>query len=209
MKLSTFVIIILKINKGDIIKENSVQKVSWSRVEEDVEEEDIVEDLNPVNNRVSDLNNPIRPESLIKSRLSQGSNDSQRKDLIATSPSKKIILDPEMEVEKLNKSESVILYVDINYDIQENKNKCSIAITGATFEILLKYRNKYINGNQTYKPHYEFFKFLLENTYIFARMSPDHKTYLVEALKYEDLTVSMCGDGANDCGALKAADVGN
>jgi len=39
-------------------------------------------------------------------------------------------------------------------------------------------------------------------------MSPDHKTILVECLRGEKFTVLMCGDGANDCGALRAADVG-
>lgn len=43
---------------------------------------------------------------------------------------------------------------------------------------------------------------------IFARMSPDEKHELVEQLQGLDYTVGFCGDGANDCGALKAADVG-
>lgn len=43
---------------------------------------------------------------------------------------------------------------------------------------------------------------------IFARMSPDEKHELVEQLQNIDYTVGFCGDGANDCGALKAADVG-
>lgn len=43
---------------------------------------------------------------------------------------------------------------------------------------------------------------------IFARMSPDEKAELVERLQYLGYTVAFCGDGANDCGALKAADVG-
>lgn len=43
---------------------------------------------------------------------------------------------------------------------------------------------------------------------IFARMSPDEKHELVEQLQKLDYTVGFCGDGANDCGALKAADVG-
>lgn len=43
---------------------------------------------------------------------------------------------------------------------------------------------------------------------IFARMSPDEKHELVERLQALDYTVGFCGDGANDCGALKAADVG-
>lgn len=43
---------------------------------------------------------------------------------------------------------------------------------------------------------------------VFARMSPDEKHELVEKLQSIDYTVGFCGDGANDCGALKAADVG-
>lgn len=43
---------------------------------------------------------------------------------------------------------------------------------------------------------------------IFARMSPDEKHELVEKLQAVDYCCGFCGDGANDCGALKAADVG-
>ncbi|XP_068097680.1 polyamine-transporting ATPase 13A2 isoform X2 [Hyperolius riggenbachi] len=43
---------------------------------------------------------------------------------------------------------------------------------------------------------------------VFARMSPDQKTQLVRNFQDMDYCVGMCGDGANDCGALKAADVG-
>src|SRR5208282_2045804 len=43
---------------------------------------------------------------------------------------------------------------------------------------------------------------------IFARMSPDEKHELVEKLQSLEYCVGFCGDGANDCGALKAADVG-
>lgn len=43
---------------------------------------------------------------------------------------------------------------------------------------------------------------------IFARMSPDQKTQLIEDLIDLGYCVGMCGDGANDCGALKAAHVG-
>lgn len=39
-------------------------------------------------------------------------------------------------------------------------------------------------------------------------MSPDEKHELVEKLQTLDYCVGFCGDGANDCGALKAADVG-
>lgn len=43
---------------------------------------------------------------------------------------------------------------------------------------------------------------------IFARMSPKDKKMLVEFIQSTGLTVGFCGDGANDCGALKAADIG-
>lgn len=39
-------------------------------------------------------------------------------------------------------------------------------------------------------------------------MSPDEKHELVEKLQSLDYCCGFCGDGANDCGALKAADVG-
>ncbi|XP_055952712.1 polyamine-transporting ATPase 13A3-like isoform X3 [Argiope bruennichi] len=50
-------------------------------------------------------------------------------------------------------------------------------------------------------------KILLRGT-VYARMAPDQKTQLVESLQNIGYVVGMCGDGANDCGALKAADVG-
>ncbi|XP_015268069.1 PREDICTED: probable cation-transporting ATPase 13A2 [Gekko japonicus] len=49
---------------------------------------------------------------------------------------------------------------------------------------------------------------ILVRATIFARMSPDQKALLVRSLQGLNYCVGMCGDGANDCGALKAADVG-
>ncbi|XP_062363421.1 polyamine-transporting ATPase 13A2 isoform X5 [Cinclus cinclus] len=43
---------------------------------------------------------------------------------------------------------------------------------------------------------------------VFARMLPEQKTQLVSSLQELNYCVGMCGDGANDCGALRAADVG-
>ncbi|XP_051875034.1 polyamine-transporting ATPase 13A3-like isoform X2 [Pristis pectinata] len=50
-------------------------------------------------------------------------------------------------------------------------------------------------------------KLVLHGT-VFARMAPDQKTQLVEAFQNIDYYVGMCGDGANDCGALKQAHSG-
>ena len=44
---------------------------------------------------------------------------------------------------------------------------------------------------------------------VFARMRPEQKAFLIES-KQNMLGIfcGMCGDGANDCGALKSAAVG-
>lgn len=49
--------------------------------------------------------------------------------------------------------------------------------------------------------------FLLNKGVIFSRMNPDQKKYLVEDLEAQGNNVCFCGDGANDCSALKAASI--
>ncbi|XP_074831739.1 polyamine-transporting ATPase 13A2 [Carettochelys insculpta] len=72
---------------------------------------------------------------------------------------------------------------------------CHLALNGKSFTVLCEHF-----------PHL-LPRILIQAT-IFARMSPDQKTQLVYSLQDLNYCVGMCGDGANDCGALKAADVG-
>lgn len=48
----------------------------------------------------------------------------------------------------------------------------------------------------------------VKNTTIFAKLSPDHKRRIVEAIKKSNNVVGFLGDGINDAPALRAADVG-
>ena len=62
--------------------------------------------------------------------------------------------------------------------------------------------------NENLKIYYDVFKVVLLHGRVFARMAPEHKALLVEGFKKEKLEVLMCGDGANDCMALRTANIG-
>ncbi len=72
---------------------------------------------------------------------------------------------------------------------------CSFAVEGSTFEALRR--------------HYpDVLRRVAVRGAVFARMSPEQKQQLVELLQQLGYYVGMCGDGANDCGALKTAHAG-
>ncbi|EPQ57568.1 Ca-transporting ATPase [Gloeophyllum trabeum ATCC 11539] len=73
---------------------------------------------------------------------------------------------------------------------------CALVVTGDVFRWMINHAPL------------ETLQRMLVKTQIFARMSPDEKNEVVERLQILGYTVLMCGDGANDCAALKAADVG-
>uniref|UniRef100_A0A8C3CNT9 Cation-transporting ATPase n=1 Tax=Cairina moschata TaxID=8855 RepID=A0A8C3CNT9_CAIMO len=69
------------------------------------------------------------------------------------------------------------------------------AMNGKSYQVLIKH-------------FYSLLPKILVNATVFARMSPGQKSSLVEELQKLNYYVGMCGDGANDCGALKMAHAG-
>lgn len=81
-----------------------------------------------------------------------------------------------------------------------------MAITGKAFEYIVHLRD--IDTGKTTNAADNLRK-VIRNAKVFARMSPEGKASLVTELQNETKEmIAMCGDGANDCNALKAADVG-
>lgn len=85
--------------------------------------------------------------------------------------------------------------VSLPYDISNLRNY-SLAVSGDVFRWIIDFASEKV------------LREMLVCGQVFARMSPDEKHELVEKLQSIDYCAGFCGDGANDCGALKAADVG-
>ncbi|KAK6219620.1 ATPase [Colletotrichum tabaci] len=81
------------------------------------------------------------------------------------------------------------------YNINDIRNY-SLAVSGEVFRWIVDFASPLVLQR------------MLVRGRVFARMSPDEKHELVEKLQGIGYCCGFCGDGANDCGALKAADVG-
>nr|XP_036583087.1 p-type ATPase [Colletotrichum truncatum]KAF6791983.1 p-type ATPase [Colletotrichum truncatum] len=81
------------------------------------------------------------------------------------------------------------------YNINDIRNY-SLAVSGEVFRWIVDFAHPIVLQR------------MLVRGRVFARMSPDEKHELVEKLQDIGYCCGFCGDGANDCGALKAADVG-
>ncbi|PVD35316.1 hypothetical protein C0Q70_02276 [Pomacea canaliculata] len=94
------------------------------------------------------------------------------------------------QVEEVDKHEgSAVISID------EDNKRFHFAVTGKSWGVIRQYQPELLS------------KLVVRGT-VFARMSPDQKAQLIEVLQEVGYHVGMCGDGANDCGALKAAHAG-
>ncbi|KAM3931841.1 putative cation-transporting ATPase 13A4 [Leptodactylus fuscus] len=89
--------------------------------------------------------------------------------------------------------------ISINFeDVSDAKTQRSVyhfSLSGKTYENLEKYFSDLLP------------KILMNGT-VFARMSPGQKSAIIDEYRKLDYYVGMCGDGANDCAALKMANAG-
>ena len=73
---------------------------------------------------------------------------------------------------------------------------------------LLRPGKKVLTGAQLDELNDDELKHIIEDTDVFARVSPEHKMRIVNALQANDEIVAMTGDGVNDAPAIKRADIG-
>ncbi len=73
---------------------------------------------------------------------------------------------------------------------------------------LLSPGHRVMTGTQLSEIDDEALKTVVKETDVFARVSPEHKMRIVDALRANDEVVAMTGDGVNDAPAIKRADIG-
>ncbi len=90
--------------------------------------------------------------------------------------------------------------------ITGDQKNTAIAVAGELG--LLEQNGKILTGSELDQIDVEKFKQIVEKVSVYARVSPEHKMKIVDALKQKGQIVAMTGDGVNDAPALMKSDIG-
>jgi len=129
------------------------------------------------------------------------------KTIVDTEPEKNLVfvglqgmIDPPRDevkaaIEKCEKAGIKVIMITGDHEITANAIAKEIGLTG-----------KSITGQQL--DEIRNLEDIVEEIAIFARVNPEHKIRIIDALKKKGHIVAMTGDGVNDAPALKKADIG-
>eukprot|EP00826_Nyctotherus_ovalis_P018309 TRINITY_DN15468_c0_g1_i13.p1 TRINITY_DN15468_c0_g1~~TRINITY_DN15468_c0_g1_i13.p1 ORF type:complete len:957 (-),score=308.46 TRINITY_DN15468_c0_g1_i13:525-3395(-) len=185
----------------DLIEESRKKYLKWIPIEqlEEGDDDDPVPEEVRWNELGYDRKDPALEVSSAPEYIPQHISDSLAAQLEKTSQSIR-----KSQIASMARKKRTVLsdedYVDEGrYPWDDVGEAYSLVFTGKSFDYLMK-SDPTASQEKTKK--------LLRKSAVFARMSPDGKALLIDALQSQNQLVGMCGDGANDCVALKAADVG-
>lgn len=97
-----------------------------------------------------------------------------------------------LEWTSIDEKTKIIVSLDSDA-IPSELNSYELALTGKGLQVLSVSR---------------LFALLLPRVWVYARVSPSQKEFVLSSLRMQKYTTLMCGDGTNDVGALKQAHIG-